>query len=184
MDIFIKCNYERTYQVLIREQLERHEIDFDLSNSGCIKLDNNICRKKYDSLVESLKHYGIDIVDNHKAIMVQKIKDAVRKMLHADNGMPLVKISSYLSESLGESYRTLSSLFSEVCHISIESFIIFHKIELVKQLLLTDKLTLTEISHKLQYSSVAHLSNQFKNITGFSPSVFQKITQTKRAMLN
>ena len=101
MDIFIKCNYERTYQVLIKEQLERHEIDFDLSNSGCIRLDNKICRKKYDSLVESLKHYGIDIVDNHKAIMVQKIKDTVRKMLHADNGMPLVKISSYLSECLG-----------------------------------------------------------------------------------
>lgn len=184
MDIFIKYNYERTYQVLIREQLERHEIDFDLTNSGCITLDNKICREKYDSLVKSLKHYGIDIVDNQKVIIVQKIKDVVRKMLHADNGMPLVKISTYLSEQLNENYRSLSSLFSEVCHISIESFIIFHKIELVKQFLLTDKLTLTEISHKLQYSSVAHLSNQFKNITGFSPSVFQKITMTKRAQLN
>ena len=184
MNLYIKYNFERTYRVLLREQLDRYGIKYQLVGGGCIKLDEKLSKEKYNELVTALNHYGIDIIDSQKAVTVQKIKDEIRAMLHIDNGMPLIKMSAYLSDCLKENYRTLASVFSEVCHVSIESYIIFQKIELVKQLLLFDKMSLTEISHKLQYSSVAHLSNQFKNATGFNPSVFQKITLAKRSRVN
>ena len=101
-------------------------------------------------------------------------------MLYSDKGVQSLKISTYLSEKLGESYRTLSQVFSEVTFISIENFIILHKIERVKQLLLTENLSLTEISFMMNYSSVAYLSQQFKNITGVTPTAFQKIMKQKR----
>jgi len=184
MNLVIKYNFERTYKVILQEQLDKHGLDYDFTSAGCIKLASKITEQQYNCLIESLNHYGIDIIDNQKAIIVQKIKHIVREMLNKDNGMPLIKISTYLSECLNENYRTISAIFSDVCYMSIESFIIFHKIEIVKQLLLRENLSLTEISHKLQYSSVAHLSNQFKNLTGFSPTTFQKITINKRLQLN
>ncbi|WP_341695246.1 helix-turn-helix domain-containing protein [Flavobacterium arundinis] len=134
----------------------------------------------YDKLIDSLKKFGIEIVDNQKSILVQKIKNAIIEMLYANKGVQSMKISSYLSEKLGESYRTLSQVFSEVTFISIENFIILHKIERVKQLLLTENLSLTEISFMMNYSSVAYLSQQFKNITGVTPTAFQKIIKQKR----
>ncbi len=101
-------------------------------------------------------------------------------MLYSDKGMQSLKISTYLSEKLDESYRTLSQVFSEITFISIENFIILHKIERVKQLLMTENLSLTEISFMMNYSSVAYLSQQFKNITGVTPTTFQKIMRQKR----
>ena len=184
MNLNIKCNFEQTYRVLLREQLDKYGIKYRLVSGVCIKLDGKLSKEKYNELVTALNHYGIDIIDSQKAVIVQKIKDEIRMMLQIDNGMPLIKMSAYLSDCLNQNYRVLSSVFSEVCHVSIESYIIFQKIELVKQLLLLDKMSLTEISHKLQYSSVAHLSNQFKNATGFNPSVFQKITLAKRSRIN
>jgi AraC-like DNA-binding protein len=134
----------------------------------------------YKELLNSLREFGIEIVDNQKSILVQKIKNAIIEMLYSDKGMHSLKISTYLSEKLGESYRTLSQVFSEVTFISIENFIILHKIERVKQLLLSENMSLTEISFMMNYSSVAYLSQQFKNITGVTPTSFQKIMKQKR----
>jgi AraC-like DNA-binding protein len=184
MNLFIKYNFEQMYQVVLREQLEKLGIEYNITGAGCIKLSAKIEKQKYNELADALNHYGISIIESQKAITAQRIKDEIRAILYHDNGIPMLKMSAYLSQSLNENYRTLSSVFSEVCHMSIESYVIFQKIELVKQLLLTEKMSLTEISHKLQYSSVAHLSNQFKNLTGFNPSVFQKIASAKMSRLN
>lgn len=182
MNLFVKYNFETTCRVILKEQLDKFNLDYTITGMGSVTFSKNVPMEQYQKLTKELKRYGIDIIDNQKAILVQKIKEAIISMLQFNNNMPLVKISSYLSESLNESYRTLSQVFSEVCHISIESFIIINKIELVKQLLINDNLSLTEISYRLHYSSVAHLSNQFKKITGLTPTTFQKIVKHKRSL--
>ncbi|RYJ42540.1 helix-turn-helix domain-containing protein [Flavobacterium beibuense] len=180
MELYIKYNIDQMCKVLLQEQLDKFDIDCTVTEPGYVKFKENIPMDKYNQLIESLKQYGIEIVDNQKSILVQKIKNAIIEMLYSDKGMQSLKISSYLSEKLDESYRTLSQVFSEVTFISIENFIILHKIERVKQLLMTESLSLTEISFMMNYSSVAYLSQQFKNITGVTPTTFQKIMRQKR----
>ncbi|MEE1899340.1 helix-turn-helix domain-containing protein [Flavobacterium rakeshii] len=184
MELYIKYNIDQMCKVLLQQQLDKFEIDCKVTEPGYVKFRENIPMEKYNQLIDSLKEYGIEIVDNQKSILVQKIKNAIIEMLYADKGVQSLKISSYLSEKLNESYRTLSQVFSEVTFISIENFIILHKIERVKQLLMTESLSLTEISFMMNYSSVAYLSQQFKNITGVTPTTFQKIMRQKRIAEN
>lgn len=179
MILYLKYNFDKTCRVILQEQLDRFGFKYTIVGIGAVNFEDNIPMEQYVLLQKQLNHYGIEIVDNQKAILVQKIKAAILSMLEEGN-MPLIKISSFLSEKLNENYRTLSNVFTEVCHISIESFIIIQKIERVKQLLITENLSLTEISFRMNYSSVAHLSNQFKKITGFTPTVFQKVLHNKR----
>jgi len=180
MELYIKYNIDMMCKVLLQQQLDKFKINCRVTEPGYVKFKENIPMETYNSFIESLKQFGIEIVDNQKSILVQKIKNAIIEMLYADKGMQSLKISSFLSEKLGESYRTLSQVFSEVTFISIENFIILHKIERVKQLLLTENMSLTEISFMMNYSSVAYLSQQFKNITGVTPTAFQKIMRQKR----
>lgn len=180
MELYIKYNIDMMCKVLLQQQLDRFKINCTVTEPGYLKFRENIPMETYNSFIESLKEYGIEIVDNQKSILVQKIKNTIIEMLYSEKGMQSLKISTFLSEKLGESYRTLSQVFSEVTFISIENFIILHKIERVKQLLLTENLSLTEISFMMNYSSVAYLSQQFKNITGVTPTTFQKIMKQKR----
>lgn len=183
MNLYVKYNFETICRMLLREQLDKLGLDYTITGMGKVNLKRTIPMEKYQKLTATLNTYGIEVIDNQKAIMAQRIKEAIICMLHKDSAAPLVKVSAYLSDKLGESYRTLSQVFSEVCHISIESFIIIHKIEIVKQLLLTENISLTEIAYRLHYSSVAHLSNQFKKITGLTPTTFQKIALHRRSFV-
>lgn len=180
MELYIKYNMDVMCKALLQQQLDKFNIDCKVTEPGYVRLKENMPAEAYNELKNSLQEFGIEIVDTQKSILVQKIKNVIIEMLYADKGMQSLKISSYLSEKLGESYRSLSQVFSEVTFISIENFIILHKIERVKQLLLTEHITLTEISLMLNYSSVAYLSQQFKNITGVTPTTFQKIMKQKR----
>ena len=182
MELYIKYNIDMMCKVLLQQQLDKFDIECTVTEPGYVKFKENLPVEKYDRFIASLKEFGIEIVDNQKSILVQKIKNAIIEMLYSDRGVQSLKISTYLSEKLSESYRTLSQIFSEVTFISIENFIILHKIERVKQLLLTENLSLTEISFMMNYSSVAYLSQQFKNITGVTPTSFQKIMRQKRYM--
>ena len=118
-----------------------------------------------------------------KVILIEKIKDVIIEMIHYSDELPEVNYSEYISEKLQHDYTYLSNSFSEEQGITIQHFIIIHKIEKVKELLLYDELNLTEIFYKLHYSSVAHLSNQFKKITGLSPSFFKKLKQKRQQNL-
>ena len=139
----------------------------------------NVPEEKIDEITIVLNEYGIEVIENQKSILVQKIKDTIVEMVNSE--VPLsVKSSVYLADKLNHSYGYLSNLFSEVTYTSIESYIILQKIELSKNLIINDQLTLTEIAYKLNYSSVAHLSTQFKNITGITPSAFQRILKKRR----
>lgn len=180
MELYIKYNIDTLCKVILQQQLDKFEIDCNVTEPGYVKFRENIAMEKYNRLIASLKEYGIEIVDNQKSILVQKVKNAIIDMVYSEKGVQSLKISTYLSEKLNENYRTLAQIFSEVTFISIENFIILHKIERVKQLLLTENLSLTEISFMMNYSSVAYLSQQFKNITGVTPTSFQKIMRQKR----
>lgn len=181
MELYIKYNVDALCRIILQQQIDLFEIDCRVTEPGFVKFRENIPVEKYNRFVESIGQYGIEIVDNQKSIIVHKVKNAITEMIYSEKGIPSVKISTYLSEKLNENYRTVSQIFSEVTHISIENFIILHKIERVKQLLLTENRSLTEISFMMNYSSVAYLSQQFKNITGVTPTSFQKIMRQKRS---
>jgi AraC-like DNA-binding protein len=123
------------------------------------------------------------LMDDKKSVLIEKIKDVVIEMVHYEDELPRVNFSDYLTEKLGYNYTYLANLFSETEGTTIEHFIIMHKIERVKELIIYDELNLTEIAWKLHYSSVSHLSNQFKKITGLTPSFFKSLKNKKRSNL-
>jgi AraC-like DNA-binding protein len=135
--------------------------------------------EKREKLRATLQQFGFDLISNRRNVLVEKIRNAIVEMLFSADEMPKTKFSDYLSRKLNMDYSYLSHLFSEVRGTTIEHCIMTHKIEMVKELLLSGELTLSEIAYKLNYSSVAHLSNQFKKITGLTPSDFKKTEQKK-----
>jgi AraC-like DNA-binding protein len=126
---------------------------------------------------------GLELLDDKKSILIEKIKNVIVEMVHYTDEIPKVNYSDYISEKLNHDYTYLSNIFSEVKGITIQQFIINHKIVRVKELLLYDELNLTEISYILNYSSVAHLSNQFKKVTGLSPTFFKQLKQKRNSNL-
>jgi AraC-like DNA-binding protein len=128
----------------------------------------------------SLMKSGLELLDDKKTILIEKIKTIIIEMVHYSDELPDINFSDYLSQKMGLDYVYLANTFSEVKGSTIEHFIIDHKIERVKELLLYDELNLTEISYKLHYSSVAHLSNQFKKVTGLTPTFFKQLKQHKK----
>ncbi len=122
-------------------------------------------------------------MDDKKSILIERIKSVIIEMIHYSEELPKVNYSDYISEKLGYDYTYLANTFSEVKGMTIQQFIIFHKIEKVKELLLYDELNLTEIAYKLHYSSVAHLSNQFKKITGLTPSYYKQLKEKRKENL-
>lgn len=182
MKVFIKFNFATVCNKILEEKLCQLDVKFKILGFGEVEFLEKISKEKLTNLNNSLKEYGSSIVENQKSILVQKIKDSIIDMVYNNDNDIHIKSSVYLSEKLNQNYAYLSNLFSEVTFTSIENFIILHKIEYTKQLIIKSDLTLTEIAYKLNYSSVAHLSTQFKNTTGITPSAFQRII-TKRRLL-
>ena len=180
MKLFLKFDINNLCNTILREQLDKFGLKYDILGFGEINIKSAITDQHLIELNEAFSKYGIQVVENQKSIMVQKIKDAIIDMINSENGMNNLKSSVYLAEKLNQSYGYISNLFSDLTYTSVESFIIIQKIERVKQLILINELTLTEIAYKMNYSSVAHLSTQFKNITGITPSAFQRIIIKRR----
>ncbi len=166
-------------KMVVKEELKKlglHYVNVDL---GTIEILENITDHQRDRLRENLKEYGLELLDDKRKIIIEKIKSVIIEMIHYSNEIPKVNYSDYISEKLGYDYTYLANTFSEVKGITIQHFIILNKIEKVKELLLYDELNLTEISFKLHYSSVSHLSNQFKKITGLTPSYYKKLKEKR-----
>ncbi|WP_309608846.1 AraC family transcriptional regulator [Flavobacterium sp.] len=180
MKLFLKFDINNLCNTILQEQLDKFELKYDILGFGEINIKSTITDQKLTELNEAFSNYGIQVVENQKSIIVQKIKDTIVEMVHSESGLNNLKSSVYLSEKLNHSYGYISNLFSDVTYTSVENYIIIQKIERVKQLILINELTLTEIAYKLNYSSVAHLSTQFKNITGITPSAFQRIITKRR----
>lgn len=150
-------------------------LKYILIDLGMVEVLEDINEEQHDKLKENLLRSGLELLDDKRSILIDKIKNVIIEMIHYSDELPKINYSDYISEKLGYDYTYLSNIFSEVKGITVQNFIIIHKIEKVKELLLYDELNLTEISYKLHYSSVAHLSNQFKKITGLSPSYYKEL---------
>jgi AraC-like DNA-binding protein len=180
MKLYLKYDIHEACKKILHEQLTKLQLTYTLTGFGEVEMKDLISVEQLKQLNSELKNYGIEIVESQKNIMVQKIKDAIIEMVYLEEELPVSKISSYLAGKLNQSYGHLYNLFSEITFTSIEYFIILQKIERAKQLLVAGELTVTEVSYKLNYSSVAHFSTQFKNTTGLTPSTFLRIIEKKR----
>lgn len=170
-------------QMVVKAELEKlglHYIDVKLGEADIIE---NILPEQAQQLDKALKKSGLQLMDNKRSILVEKIKSAIIELVHYSEEQIKVNLSDYLSEKLNYDYTYLANLFSEVKGITIEKFYLTHKIEKVKELIVYDELNLTEIAYKMHYSSVAHLSNQFKKVTGLTPSHFKKLKNKRRGTL-
>lgn len=143
----------------------------------------DITEEKHEILKANLLKAGLELLDDKKSILIERVKNVIVELIHYTDELPLINYSDFISEKLQYDYTYLSNIFSEVKGITIQQFIIINKIERVKELLLYDELNLTEIAYKLHYSSVAHLSNQFKKITGLSPSYYKLLKQKRKVNL-
>lgn len=164
-------------KLIVKEELKKLGLHYILLNLGSVEIGGNVTENQLELLKRNLLRSGLELQNGKKDILTERIKDLITEMIDFSEEVPKTNYSDYISEKLNYDYTYLSNIFSAVKGITIQHFIIVHKIEKVKELLLNDDLNLTEISYKLHYSSVAHLSNQFKKITGLSPSFYKQINQ-------
>ena len=184
MKVYINYDGNAACRVILQEQLERLEIQYQLFDLGEIEISDETSEETFEELQNALNKYSIYILNSQKSQLIQRIKDAIVEMIFEKDKMPITTISHYLSDKLNLSYGYLSNVFSEYTYTSIENFIIIQKIEKAKKLIIEEELTLTEISFILNYSSVAYLSSQFKKVTGLSPSMFKRIVDKRRRLAN
>lgn len=169
--------------MVVKSELEKLGLHYISVELGEVEILENITTEQLNQFDEGLKKSGLEIMDDKKSMLIEKIKNSIVELVHYSDEQIKVNLSDYLSEKLSHDYTYLANLFSEVQGTTIEKFFIAHKIEKAKELLVYDELNLTEIADKLHYSSVAHLSNQFKKITGLTPSHFKKLKHKRRIAL-
>ncbi|HLF51810.1 AraC family transcriptional regulator [Flavobacterium sp.] len=184
MKLYIKYDGIVACRVILQEQLERLDIKHQLLDLGEIVFSEGISEESLTELQNALNKYAIYILNDEKSQLIQKIKDVIVEMIYENDKLPTTTISYYLSSKLNLSYGYITNIFSEYTYTSIENFIIIQRIERVKKMIVEEKLTLTEISYKLNYSSVAYLSSQFKKVTGLTPSTFKRIVDKRRQLSN
>lgn len=167
-------------KMLVRAALTELGYPYAMVELGEAETVEEIGHDKMEQLRGILRKSGLELMDDQRSILIEKIRKVVIEMVHYNDEPIKVNFSDYLSEKLHMPYNKLATLFSEVTGTTIEHYIILHRIERVKELLLYDELNLTEIADKLNYSSVSHLSNQFKKITGLSPSYFKELRSFRK----
>jgi len=170
-------------KMLVKEELKKLGLHYAAVDLGEVEIMENITEQEREQIKIALLKSGLELMDDKRAMLIEKIKNVIVEMVHYTDELPKTNFSDYLSQKLDYDYTYLSNLFSETEGTTIEHFILLHKIERVKELIIYDELNLTEIAWKLRYSSVAALSNQFKKITGLTPSFFKSLKHKKRSTL-
>lgn len=183
MKLYIKYMVSLRCKLLVEEELKKLGLKYAIVDLGVVEMLENILPGQREQLAKNLLKSGLELLEDKKSILIEKIKNVIIEMIHYSDKLPEVNYSDYISEKLGYDYTYLANIFSEVKGITIQQFIIIHKIERVKELILYDELTLKEISYKLHYSSPSHLSNQFKKVTGLTPSFYKKMKQRRNKNL-
>lgn len=179
MKLFIKHMLSLRCRMIVKEEMDKLKIPYSLIDLGEVEIKGNITEEQRIQLKTALLESGLELMDDKKAILIEKIRKAVNHMVRHASESPKVNFSHYLSEKLKYDYTYLANLFSAFTGLTIECYIIAYRVELVKGMLIYDELTLTEITYKLNYSSVAHLSRQFKKTTGLTPTSFREIRLKK-----
>jgi AraC-like DNA-binding protein len=170
-------------KMVVKSELEKLGINYNSVELGEVEIKDKITKEQLNQLSSALKMTGLELMDDNKKILVERIKTIIIELIHYSDEQIKINLSDHLSEKLNHNYTYLSNLFSEVKGTTIEQFYLANKIEKVKELLVYDELNLTEIAWKLHYSSVSHLSNQFKKMTGLTPSHFKNLKHKKRIAL-
>ena len=168
-------------KMAVKEELKKLGLHFIVVDLGEVEIMENISMEKRELLKTNLHNSGLELMDDRKAMLIEKIKTVIIEMVHHSDEIIKVNFSGYLSEKMNHDYTYLSNLFSEVQGTTIEHFIISHKIERIKELIIYGEHNITEIAWKMGYSSVAHLSSQFKKVTGLSPSHFKQLKDKRRS---
>jgi AraC-like DNA-binding protein len=167
----------------VKYELEKLGLHHNKVELGETEIMEDLSTEQLDNLDISLKKVGLELLDDKKLILVEKLKTIIIELVRYNEDQIKTNLSDYLSEKLNHNYTYLSNLFSEVKGTTIEKFYLYHKIEMAKELLVYDELNLTEIAYKLHYSSVSHLSNQFKKMTGLTPSHFKNLKNINHSAL-
>ena len=182
MKLHIKYDIHLCCKIILQEQLDKLEMPYIVTGLGEIDIKGIVLPEKYQELETNLAKYGIEIIKSPKYIFIQLIKDAIVEMVYSDEALPNTNTSAYLAKKLNKSYSSIATIFSEVAFSSIQNFIILQKIERAKQEIIEGKYILTEIAWRLNYSSVGHLSTEFKRITGLTPTAFERIIKKRKRM--
>jgi len=169
--------------MVVKSELEKLGLHYIFVDLGEAEIKEEIAEEQIDQLSIALRKSGLELMDDKKSMLVEKIKTIIIELVHYTDDQIKINLSDYLSEKLNHNYTYLANLFSEVKGTTIEKFYLAHKIEKVKELLVYDELNLTEIAFLLHYSSVAHLSNQFKKMTGLTPSHFKHLKHKRQSTL-
>ena len=183
MKLYIKYMVSLRCIMTVKEELKKLGQKYTVVDLGMVETLEDISPIQREQLKNSLLKSGLELLDDKRSILIEKIKNVITEMIHNTDDLPKENDSDYISKKLGYDYTYLANTFSEVQGITIQQFIIINKIEKIKELLLYDELNLTEISYKLHYSSVAHLSNQFKKVTGLSPSFYKQLKKKRKRNL-
>jgi len=169
--------------MLVDHELDKLDLQHSIVELGEVEVAGKIPAKKYELFKKAIQSAGLELMDDKKAVLIERIKNTVIELVHHSDEPLKTNFSDFLSKKLKRDYRSLSTLFSHAKGVTIEQYILLHKIERVKELIIYDELTLTEIAWKMHYSSVSHLSSQFKRITGLTPSFFKQLKHKKRLPL-
>ncbi|WP_373516574.1 helix-turn-helix domain-containing protein [Pricia sp.] len=180
MNIYVKFDVNAICKQVLKKQLDSFGLEYTLSGIGEVKLTDDLSKDKEQELADALENVGIFIVDDTKAKLAHQVKETIIHMIYNDKEAHRYKTSTYLAGKLNYSYTHLSNVFSQTTLVSIENFIILTKIDYAKKLIIENKLSFSEIAHKLNYSSSSHLSAQFKKTTGLTPSNFQRLVRKRK----
>jgi len=181
MKLHIKNMVSIRCKMIVKQELQRLGLHFIIVELGEVEIMENIDGEQLEQVKVALLQSGLELLDNKRSVLIEKIKNTIVEMIHHPIELIKINFSDYLSGKLNHDYTYLANLFSEVQGTTIEQFIISHKIERIKELIIYDELNITEIAWKMNYNSVAHLSNQFKKVTGLSPSHFRKLKVKRRS---
>ena len=168
-------------KMVVKSELENLGLPCISIELGEAEIASDITADQRQKLAASLKETGLELMEDKKSILVERIKTSIIELVHFTEDQIKVNLSDHLSQKLNHNYTYLANLFSEVKGTTIEKYYLTHKIERVKELLAYDELNLTEIAWKLHYSSVAHLSNQFRKMTGLTPTQFKNLKGRRSA---
>jgi AraC-like DNA-binding protein len=181
LKIYIKFMVSNRCKLAVKEELRKLGLHFIVVDLGEVEIMENISAGQREQLKMALLNSGLELMDDKRAVLIEKIKNAIIEMVHHTDDLIKTNFSDFLSEKLNHDYTYLANLFSEVQGTTIGQFILSHKIERIKELIIYDELNITEIAWKMNYSSVAHLSNQFKKATGLTPSHFKQLKDKRRS---
>jgi AraC-like DNA-binding protein len=168
-------------KMVVKEELKKLGLHFIFVDLGEVEIMEDLTAEEQEQLKLALLESGFELLNDKRAVLIERIKNTVIEMVHFSDGVIKTNFSDFLSKKLNYDYTYMANMFSEFQGTTIEQFIIHHKVERIKELIIYDELNITEIAWKMNYSSVAHLSNQFKKVTGLSPSHFKKLKKKKRS---